>query len=99
MIKKISTKESTKHQPRKIQWYKWQKTKTLGVDVFILFARQQKDIKGFESNILVVREIRRDQRQEDQLEDYCNKIIRAEIKAEVEIEKRFMRHYQFDKIF
>lgn len=92
-------KESTEHQPRKILWYKWQRPKTFSLDVFILFARQQKDIKGFESNILVVGEIRRDQRQEDQLGDYCNKIIRAEIKAEVEIERRFMRHYLFDKIF
>lgn len=41
------------------------------------------DIKGFESNILVSGEIRRDQRQEDQLGDQCNKIIRVEIKAEV----------------
>lgn len=68
----------------------------LGLDVSILSARPQKNIKGFKSKFQYADQIRRDQRQEDQLGDYCNKIIKAEIKAEVETKERCMRHYQFN---
>ena len=42
----------------------------LGLDVSILFAKLQKDIKGFEAKSQYVGYISTDYRQEDQLEDY-----------------------------
>lgn len=67
------------------------------MSLFYLLGNR-KTLKDLKAKFQYAEQIRRDQRQEDQLGDYCNKIIKAEIQVEVEIEERFMRHYKSDRI-